>query len=953
MKQRKFKNRIQNSISLTFLIIILVSCIVTYFTIKKIAYPILLKKERESIQNIGNSIVLELRNKIKNAETISLSIANIYNSLPKKREIFMKVIPDFFNLPGYKSIIAGGGVWPEPYTFNKRNYYNSFFWGRDSNGDLKYYDNYNNPHGKGYFHEEWYVPVKYLEKTKVYWSRSYIDPYSKQPMVTCSSPIKINKNFLGVATVDLKLEGLAKLFSIYAKQINGYIFVLDRENNFLYFPKENLIIEKKGFAKKYINFKRFAKKFPQYSSVEKELFSIDKRLIKIAKRKNLKFDKIVDKISNNSYQITKNEAILITTIISAPLKSILKTSINTKLGSAEIKNDLIFQESSTCSIFYMPGTYWKIGVVVPNSLLVKLVNSISWNIISYLLISLIIILLCGYMIIRKNFLIPLKDITKQLLTSKEKDDNLLIKYSSDDELGRLVYYLNERTLELKESEEYANAIFEQSPISIQIFDKNGVAIDSNKAWEELWKVDKKDFNGKYNIFKDKIFRNTTEFQYIKDVFNGKTAIINNFEYNLKTVSGFGRDRILNVIMFPIKDNNNNVVRVVIIQDDITDKVKMEETMKRFGQLEALGELSAGIAHDFNNILTGMLLNIEMLEITFSDNEKAMKFISKVKTSINSAKELINKIKMVSQREEFKFSPFKLNNVLKEAIEIVKPAIPFNIKVKVSVIGKNFWINGDKNSINQVIMNILINAKDAIKAANREKGLIDITLSEDGQNAILKISDNGVGIPKEIQDKIFEPFFSTKQKTEARGTGLGLSIAHNIILLHNGIIKVESTVGKGTIFTIELPLIREKSRNESKDASESVELYKELKGKIILLVEDEENIRNAEIEILKYFGFKVLVAQNGKEALEIFKSAPKVDIIFIDWYMPIMNGEKTILEIRKIDKKIPIFIISGAISEKINRFKSENMVIDIISKPFNKNEIILKLNLLKKFWREND
>jgi PAS domain S-box-containing protein len=535
----------------------------------------------------------------------------------------------------------------------------------------------------------------------------------------------------------------------------------------------------------------------------------------------------------------------------------------------------------------------------------------------------------------------LKKITLELLNPHDKED-FYINYSSNNELGRLVYYFNKRTRELKESEAYSKAIFEQSPVPIQIFDKKGIAIDANKAWENMWGMDKRDFNGKYNIFRDKIFKNSKEFKYIHDVFNGKPYIIKKFEYKLKTVANIGRDRILNVIMFPIKDTNSNIVRVVVIQEDITDKVKMEESIQRIGQLEALGELSAGVAHDFNNILTGMVLNLEMLEIKLKGNREAIRFINKIKISMDSAKNLIHKIRMVSRREEHKMFPCKLNEILKESLDIIKPAISSNIDLKVHILGNHFWIECDKNSINQLIMNLIINARDAIKTAERSNGLIEITLKEENNFIILKVSDNGIGIPEEIKERIFEPFFSTKQKTEHRGTGLGLSIVFNIVIMHKGEIAVKSEVGKGTTFTVKFYLL-DYQIDDRKEDKKNIRLNKSLYNKTVLLVEDEDNVSEAESEILKYLGFKVVNAKNGKEAVDIVKSSEKIDIVLIDWDMPIMNGEKAILDIRKINQTIPIFIVSGAISERMEKFKNSGLITEIINKPFKKDEIIEKFN----------
>ena len=162
-------------------------------------------------------------------------------------------------------------------------------------------------------------------------------------------------------------------------------------------------------------------------------------------------------------------------------------------------------------------------------------------------------------------------------------------------------------------------------------------------------------------------------------------------------------------------------------------------------------------------------------------------------------------------------------------------------------------------------------------------------------------------------------------------------------MHNGEIEVKSKEGEGTTFLIKFPLISDKEIKKEEEKDIEIELTKNLYNKTVLLVEDEENIREVEGEMLKYLNFNVISATNGKEALEIVKSGKKIDIILIDWYMPVMNGEEAILKIKEINDNIPIFVVSGAISKKIEEFKRKNIILDIINKPFNKKEVIEKLN----------
>jgi CheY-like chemotaxis protein len=279
---------------------------------------------------------------------------------------------------------------------------------------------------------------------------------------------------------------------------------------------------------------------------------------------------------------------------------------------------------------------------------------------------------------------------------------------------------------------------------------------------------------------------------------------------------------------------------------------------------------------------------------------------------------------------------------------VEPALKFETEIVKTFDSSDFLIKGDRNSLIQLIMNLLINAKDAIEEAGVISGIIEVSLKNENNSIIMEIRDNGSGIPEDTIDKIFEPFFTTKHKDANRGTGLGLSIAFNIVKSHKGFINIKSEIGKGTTFTIKFP----KSENiaaEKREKVKSPQLKKQLQNKTVLLIEDEENIIDIEALFLESLGLKVIKALNGEEAVKILqKENMQIDLVFVDWEMPVMNGEKTIEKIKEINANLPIFIVSGAINEKISDMKIKGAVVNIIKKPFNKDKIIEKLNQTVNF-----
>jgi PAS domain S-box-containing protein len=511
----------------------------------------------------------------------------------------------------------------------------------------------------------------------------------------------------------------------------------------------------------------------------------------------------------------------------------------------------------------------------------------------------------------------------------------------------LLNYIKRRKLqqELLEKNLQFNTLINGSDDMIFLKDGEGRWLIANEKGINIFHLKNIDFIGKTDrelaeilpFFKEEFIdcANTDEQAWLEEK---SKRFVKTFDVQI------GKKRIFDIIKTPIFDNKGNRKYLIVIGRDITEYKELEEQLIHSQKMELLGTIAGGIAHDFNNILSSLMMNAELLQLKIKD-KSILKYVENIIKGLDSAAGLVKKIKIISRKERVSFKPIDFKDVLKRTITLVKPIIPLNITLDINYKeGEEYILLGDVNQLTQVIMNLIINAKDAILESKKIKGQISISMEKDNENLVLYVRDNGCGIEKEYLNKIFEPFFTTKKDVSQRGTGLGLSITKSIVKDHNGEIQVESKPGEGTTFILKFPLASESSIIDKPETE--VFLKDSLKGKRILIIDDEEDILNAAKEMLTYLGFKVTLAHNGEEALKILDEHKEdIDIIFVDWKMPVLDGKQTIEKIREKGINLPIFIVSGYIDSTIKEFHELNLVKGIINKPFTKDKLIKKLNSL--------
>ncbi|MFO7560096.1 MAG: PAS domain S-box protein [Desulfobacterales bacterium] len=488
---------------------------------------------------------------------------------------------------------------------------------------------------------------------------------------------------------------------------------------------------------------------------------------------------------------------------------------------------------------------------------------------------------------------------------------------------------------LKESDERHRILSEVTMEGI-IFHENGMAIDINNSFSRMFDYRHSEIIGT-NFVEQLVAPEDKEKVYQNIEARGELP----FEIMMIKKDG---------TIFPVEIEARNVeykkkfIRVASVRD-ISDRKRTEERLIQLQKMEAIGTLAGGIAHDFNNLLGGILGNVGLLKINIPDENPAFKKILTIEKIVQRGANLARQLLGFARGGKYQITPINPNLLVQETLEMYGRTSK-NIQLHTDF-QKDVWIiEGDRNQIEQVVLNLFINAADSMPEGGsiyidtKNTFLSEIAakqhMGEPGNYVTITVRDTGHGMDKETRAKIFDPFFTTKEPS--KGTGLGLSSAYGIIKNHNGHIDVYSEPGKGSIFKVFLP-VSEKETTVQKGA-----VYKFLEGdETVLLVDDEYDFRDAGEEMLRVMGYKVITAKNGKQAVEIFSSMPdKIDLVILDMIMPVMGGGETFDHLKKIRSDIKVMLSSGYSTDSEASEILARGCNSFIQKPFGMIELSQKL-----------
>jgi hypothetical protein len=402
--------------------------------------------------------------------------------------------------------------------------------------------------------------------------------------------------------------------------------------------------------------------------------------------------------------------------------------------------------------------------------------------------------------------------------------------------------------------------------------------------------------------------------------------------------------------FILRDAAGNGTRMVGGMRDLTEKKKMEEQYLRSQRMESIGTLAGGIAHDLNNVLAPIMMAIELLKQGDGGKARRDKILETIHSSCRRGADLVRQVLSFARGVGHQRVAVRLWLLIEELTGIMKETFPRNIRITTEVPDGLWPVTGDPGQLHQVLLNLAVNARDAMPNGGQLKIMasnitIDAQFAATSQVAtpgtyvLIEVSDTGCGIPREIRDRIFEPFFTTKEV--GKGTGLGLSTAHTVVKNHGGFLTVESEVGQGTTFKAYIP-----AEIALRTGDTSNPQQRELPrghDELVLVIDDEYSILEITQQTLEAFGYRVITASNGAEAVKLYaKQARGIAVVITDMMMPIMDGVATIHVLGCINPGVKIIAASG-LELATNMAKANSAgVRDFLQKPYTAETLVQRV-----------
>jgi signal transduction histidine kinase/CheY-like chemotaxis protein len=398
----------------------------------------------------------------------------------------------------------------------------------------------------------------------------------------------------------------------------------------------------------------------------------------------------------------------------------------------------------------------------------------------------------------------------------------------------------------------------------------------------------------------------------------------------------------------VYDDKHVPVLMRCVVRDITEKKKLEQKIMQAQKIDSIGNLAGGVAHDFNNILASILGSASIMRRRMKEDDKWFPFVEIIETAAKRGASLTRQLLTFARRSNVEIHPVDIHAILTETIHLFERSVSPNITIVQSFTPEIAIVNGDEGQIQQAMLNIFINARDAMPNG----GTLTIETSpvhysehdhstmsgetRSGSYITIKVVDSGIGMSKEVQQRMFEPFFTTKE--QGKGTGLGLSVVYGVVNGHGGYISVQSEPGKGTTFSILLPKLPETFTSRTVRSSKKIVGGKES----ILVVDDEESVCSTISAMLADLGYSVQSARSGKEALTILAKRKKIDLVLLDMTMPEMGGKEVFQKIRRLKSRARVIISSGYSDSILGEDTFAENVDGFLQKPYRIEDLSKKI-----------
>ena len=501
------------------------------------------------------------------------------------------------------------------------------------------------------------------------------------------------------------------------------------------------------------------------------------------------------------------------------------------------------------------------------------------------------------------------------LSQKSLVRELSLQYDLEQQNKQLEVYsyqlkgmVEDRTKELHQSEQWHRSLFENATDGIVVLNRKGIIVNANQRACEMHGFSREGLVGANIRLLEAAGNKEEMISRMQRIIAGEPMVFEAL-HNRKDGSPVNLEISAKAIVV------GNEVFVQSFYRDITEKKKVHEHLFQSQKLESIGVLAGGVAHDFNNILTAILGYTEIIRKNTEGNEKVSRSLNVIESAARKSGRMISQLLDFSRKKTQESVPFSINNVVQDTVRLLERVIGKNVSISELLENDLPPVRGDVNQLEQVLMNLIVNARDAMPKGGRilistrtveaGSGEVDVPpFIKKGRYALLSVADTGAGIPPEIKDKIFEPFFTTKER--GKGTGLGLSMAYGVVREHEGYITVQSELNKGTTFSIFLPIFEKTALPETRNTPAPFE------GKeSILVVDDDEAVLNFIRESLEIYGYRVYTAADPQRAIELYKREhKKIDLVITDVAMPTMSGRELVQAMRKINADARILEISA-------------------------------------------
>ena len=493
---------------------------------------------------------------------------------------------------------------------------------------------------------------------------------------------------------------------------------------------------------------------------------------------------------------------------------------------------------------------------------------------------------------------------------------------------------------LRQSEEQYMDLFEHSPDMYHIVNSEGIIVSCNQTEANRLGYRKDELVGKSILNIYPLAYHKTARELLKTIFENNQEI-KGLEEQMVTKSGELIDVSVNTSI--ILDENGKPVLTRAVARDITEKKQLEEKIFHAQRIDSIGNLAGGVAHDFNNILTSILGSTAIMKRKLKRNDTWFRFVDIIETAAKRGAGLTRQLLTFALKSNVQYRPIVVNDIVRETLQLFESSIDKTITIEEYLPEEICIINGDDGQIQQAMLNLLINARDAME----EGGAITVSCdiidfdrqpqknlgeSKSGKYVSIAIADTGVGMDRSIQQRIFEPFFTTKD--QGKGTGLGLSVVYGVVNSHNGFIAVHSEQGQGSEFVLYFPLLTD--LESIKRATKQPRL---LHGKEnVLVVDDEGPVSEVISGMLKNLGYKVTVVNSGQQALTLFRKRKRFDVVVLDINMPEMSGKETFQKIKEINPDTRVIISTGYGTKSIESMPLREAVDGFLEKPYQLEEL---------------